>query len=455
MRKRIRLVTWPRLAPLYLLCSLLPLAPAVVLSSEYQRAEEIAPESAVDAPSGLEDILRTRRARPGRAFLLDVLEDATPFWRDSRFELGLRAYDFQREDGIEPIGEATAIGTELLFQSGKWRDQLSTVISWHTSFGVDAAESLGNTGLLAPDQSDLSVISRAYLQYDVGSTTSIRLYRQDFNMPYMNRQDSRMIPNTHEAYVVRYPGEKLQLLAGHVTKMKQRDSEEFLTMGEVAGVAGSNAGTSVVGARLTVTDGTNVGAVVQHTHDLFTTTFGEVTFRRTLTEDWGMQLGAQYTYQASTGDALLGRFDTHTWGLRSKISYGGAVLTAAYTETGDDEIRKPFGGTPGFTSGMLFDFDRRNEQAFRAGLSFNFWRFGRPGIGIIANYTKGRNAESADGVALPDAEEFEVTADFRPPEGLLEGFWLRIRYSDGDRGLPEADRHDVRVTLNYTLGLLQ
>jgi hypothetical protein len=113
------------------------------------------------------------------------------------------------------------------------------------------------------------------------------------------------------------------------------------------------------------------------------------------------------------------------------------------------------GGTPGFTSDMLFDFDRRNEQAFRAGLSFNLWRFGRSGIGIIANYTKGRNAESADGVALPDAEEFEVTADFRPPEGLLEGFWLRIRYSDGDRGLPEADRRDVRVILNYTLGLLQ
>ena len=429
--------------------------PVVGMSAEYQRAEEIAPESAVDAPAGLEDIQRTPRQRPVRGLLLNVLDDAPPFWRDSSFELRIRAYDFQREDGIELIAEATALGTELEFQSGKWQDRISTVLSWHTSSGIDAPDSLGGTGLLEPDQSDISVISRAYLQYDAGATSIFRLYRQDFNMPYINRQDSRMIPNTHEAYVAMYPGESLQWVLGHVTKMKKQDSEEFVPMAEVAGVDGSDTGTSVVGARLTIDTDTNVGVVIQHTDDLFTTAFGEATFRRTLTEKWGLQLGAQYTHQASTGDELLGPFDTYSWGLRSKISYGGAVLTAAYTRTGDDEIRKPFGGTPGFTSSMLFDFDRRNEEAYRFGLSFNLARIGRPGFGIVADYTMGRDAESADGAALPDAKEFAVTADMRPPEGLLKGLWLRVRYSDGDRGSPSADRRDLRVILNYTLGLLQ
>jgi hypothetical protein len=103
---------------------------------------------------------------------------------------------------------------------------------------------------------------------------------------------------------------------------------------------------------------------------------------------------------------------------------------------------------------MLYDFDRRKEEAFRLGLSFNFARLGRPGLAIIANYTNGRNAESADGGALPDAEEFAVTADFRPQKGLLKGLWLRVRYADGDRGSPQADRRDIRVILNYTFGLL-
>ena len=434
---------------------LILMLPATALSTEYQRAEEIAPESAADAPAGLEDIERVPRVRPVRTLLRDVLKDAPPFWRDSSFELGIRGYDFQRENGIEPIAETTAVGTELAFRSGKWQDRVSTVISWHTSNGVDAPETRGGTGVLAPDQSDLSVVSRAYLQYDAGSTASLRLYRQDFNMPYINRQDSRMIPNTHEAYVVRYPGETFQWIAGHITNMKQRDSEKFLPMGEVAGVEGNNAGTSVLGGRLTIDDGINIGALIQHTNDLFTTVFTEATFRRTLTEDWGVQLGAQYTNQASAGDELLGRFDTYTWGLRNKISFRGAILTAAYTRTGDDEIRKPFGGTPGFTSSMLYDFDRRKEEAFRLGLSFNFARLGRPGLAIIADYTNGRNAESADGAVLPDAEVFAVTADFRPQQGLLKGLWLRVRYADGRRGSPLADRRDVRVILNYTLGLLQ
>ena len=206
---------------------------------------------------------------------------------------------------------------------------------------------------------------------------------------------------------------------------------------------------------LKIDNGITIGAVIQHTNDLFTTAFSEATLRRTLSEDWGMQLGAQYTYQASAGDDLLGRFDTYTWGLRNKISFRGAILTAAYTRTGDEEIRKPFGGTPGFTSSMLYDFDRRKEEAFRLGLSFNFARLGRPGLAIIANYTNGWNAESADGAVLPDAEEFAITADFRPQQGLLKGLWLRVRYADGDRGSPLADRRDVRVILNYTLGLLQ
>ena len=68
----------------------------------------------------------------------------------------------------------------------------------------------------------------------------------------------------------------------------------------------------------------------------------------------------------------------------------------------------------------------------------------------MANCTKGWSADSADGRALPNAEEFELTADFRPPKGLLEGLWLRVRYADGDRGSTELDRQDLRIILNYT-----
>ena len=434
---------------------LLGLSTTDVFAAEYQALENIAAESAEQSLTSIQAIDETPESLVRRGLLRGVLADASPFFRDSSLEFDMRLYDLARDDGIEPIADGTAIGTELTHSSGKWRDRISTVVTWHTSFGADAEDNFGGTILLGEDQSDLSVISRAWLQYDLGTTASLRLYRQDFDMPYINRKDSRMIPITHEAYMLRFPGERLQWVFGQVTKMKSRDSEDFVPMGEIAGVEGSSVGTTVAGLRYDLSDRTTLSALVQHTNDLFTTAFSEASFKRTLNENWGLQLAAQLTNQWSTGEELLGDFSTYSWGLRSKVSFRGAILTAAYTNTGSAVIRSPFGGKPGFTSSMLYDFDRPREQGFRLGLSQNFARFGMPGASLIVNYTKGRNAETDDGMALADADEIAITADFRPKKGFLKGLWLRVRYAEGDRGSPVADRREVRIILNYSLEVFQ
>lgn len=421
------------------------------LAIEYQKVENIAPESAEESPVGLQEADKMRVWLPRRRILRGALADASPFFGDSTLYLGIRAYDFQREDGTESIAEAFAVGTELTYRSGEWRERLSTVVSWHTSFEVDAPEGSGDTGLLGPGQTDLSVLSRAWLQVGLTDNLALRLYRQDFNMPYLNRRDSRMIPVTYEAYVLRYPGQKLQWIAGQVTKIKRRDSEEFIPMGEAAGAEGSDAGTTIAVARWNFASKSSLSGLVQHTRDLFTTSFLEGVVPRTFNEDWGMQLAAQLTNQWSTGDELLGGFSTYNWGLRGKVSFRGAILMAAYTGTGDARIRKPYGGTPSYNSTMLYDFDRADEDAFQIGLSWNLKRFGLPGISIVGNYTQGRNARSDDGTPLRDTDVFSATVDFRPTRSFLEGLWFRIRYAEQDRGSPEEDRREVRVIVNYSL----
>ena len=422
--------------------------------AEYQQAENLAPESAEAAPVSLDAIHEALKKGPMRRILRERLAEAPPFWRDASLDLGVRIYDFRRDDGIETIADSLAAGTELTFSSGKWRERLSTVVTWHTSFGIDTSGGSANSGLLGEGESDLSVISRAYLQYEFGEVLSTRLYRQDFNMPYINRQDIRMIPNTHEAYVLRYSRKRLQWLAGHVTKIKKRDSEDFVPMAEAAGVDGDDTGTSVVVGRYTFADKSLLGVVFQHTDDLFSTAYSEGSVRRTLSENWGLQLGAQLTNQWSVGGEKLGDFSTYTWGLRGMLSYRGAVLTTVYTKTGDAAIRKPFGGTPGFTSSMIFDFDRANEEAWRIGLSQNFAKHGLPGVSLIVNYTESRNSTTDIGELLPDADELDITVDFRPEKGFFKGLWLRVRYSDANRGSPMADREDWRIILNYGIGAL-
>ena len=131
------------------------------------------------------------------------------------------------------------------------------------------------------------------------------------------------------------------------------------------------------------------------------------------------------------------------------------IVTYIARDDKDAALRKPFGGTPGFTSSMIFDFDRAGEKAWRLGLSQNFASFGAPGISLVVNYTDGHDAISSDGSALMDEKEFDVTLDFRPQGGLFEGFWLRIRKGEGDRGGDGRDRNDLRIILNFNMDLLR
>ncbi len=116
---------------------------ASIHAAEYQLVENLAAESAEEASIGLQDIDKVPEKRPRRHLLHDALANTPPFWRDSSLDFGLRVYDLERENGLESIAEASAVGTELTFRSGKWRDRLSTVVSWHTSFAIDAPEGLG------------------------------------------------------------------------------------------------------------------------------------------------------------------------------------------------------------------------------------------------------------------------------------------------------------------------
>jgi len=97
---------------------------AATHSAEYQRVENLAAESAEEASIGLQDIDKVPEKRPRRQLLHDALAGAPPFWRDGSLDFGLRVHDPERETGLVSIAEASAVGTELTFRSGKWRDRL-------------------------------------------------------------------------------------------------------------------------------------------------------------------------------------------------------------------------------------------------------------------------------------------------------------------------------------------
>ncbi len=434
-----------------LIAGLLLLTPVGVQATEYQASEQVAAESAEESSVGFERIDERFRLGPARKVLRDIFSKAPPYWRDTTASFKLRTFDFRRDDGGVGVRDALATGFELGIESGKWREAFSFSVAWHTSFGLRNPVGKGNTGVLLPDQSDISVISRAFGQWSFSEVTRARVFRQDFNMPYINRQDSRMIPTTHEAYVLEHLGERFQGVVGHVTKVKVRDSDEFVPMAEQAGVEGSNNGTSILGLQYRWPAGLKLAAMFQHTQDLFGTRYLEASYRRTLDDRWGLQLAAQISQQGSVGAELLGDFDTYAWGLRGRVSYRGAILTLAATRSGSAQISSPFGGSPGYTEPMVGDFDRAREEAIRVGISQNFAPRGLRGLSATVNYTAGRNGRLDDGTRLGAADELDVTIDFRPEDGILEGLWFRLRWGEWDRGNAFPKRRDVRFIINYSL----
>ena len=58
------------------------------------------------------------------------------------------------------------------------------------------------------------------------------------------------------------------------------------------------------------------------------------------------------------------------------------------------------------------------------------------------------------GADLPDRTEYNLTVDYKPPLGLLQGLWLRLRYAQLDiEGDGETVR-DIRIIMNYDFPIL-
>jgi len=92
------------------------------------------------------------------------------------------------------------------------------------------------------------------------------------------------------------------------------------------------------------------------------------------------------------------------------------------------------------------------------GLSYNTDFFSSLGLSSYINIARGVDAKlPLTGADLPNLNEYDITVDYKPPEGLLEGLWLRARAAflniDGD-GENRTSVKDYRFIINYSIPLL-
>ena len=434
------------------------IAPQLSWGVEYLRDEEPYPDSVEELHGPLaqafEKVLPQRPLFPRLRNILRNLPD--PF-RDSHFDLNVRTHYFNRENTNNSHNEAWAMGGSLAYQSGWYRDLLSLGGEVFTSQKFYGLRSRDGTLLLRPRQLGYTVLGRAYgkLKYK-GQEAS--LYRQYYNLPYVNKQKNRMTPSTFEGYSLRGQLAPFRYIAGYISRIKRRDSSTFVSMSEAAGVQKNRKrGLILAGAVYEPTDDFRAGAITYFVPDVFNTVYAGTEYTWSVTNELGMQLSAQFTDQRSVGAELLGlAFATQTGGTQAALSYRNIILRSAFSITADGaKVRNPYGGYPGYVSLMISNFNRADEKAWLIGLSYDCKRIGLPGLSFYTNYAQGYDARNAtSNESLPDEEEFDITFDYRVEDGPLRGLWFRSRWAYFDFASGGGSRHNVRLIVNYDLSIL-
>jgi hypothetical protein len=373
---------------------------------------------------------------------------------ETQFKFNVRSMYFDRDkyDGSE--SEAFALGGWAGMKTGYFFDHLAFGVTGYTSQRLHGDEDKDGTLILGPGQSGYEVLGELYADILFAKDLNLYVGRKEYETPFINKNDSRMTPNTFEAIVLQgktklgSEGATLNYGVGYFDSIKDRNSDEFVSMSVDAG-SEVERGVYTAGALYKKGD-FSIGAIDYLSPDIINIAYAEAKLQVTLADNLKPRFAVQYVDQRSVGDDLL--LDSGTtanqFGVKAELPVGDALFTVAYTNVGGDTATQtPWSGYPGYTAVQVEDFNRDGESAimFRAGYDFPWLK----GLSAYSLWVHGLDPDPANQYAR---DEYDFNLQWAPPEGKLKGLSIRLRYAFVDeRGGTGDDLTDFRVIFNYGL----
>ena len=435
-------------------CTLALLATASSFAGERELEDAPPPTSIEEIEASLEQAYPEPKVRPSLfPWVRRQVQRLPRFLEDSQLQLRYRTYYLRQDRVNDVLSEAWAMGGSLYYRSGWVKDLFSVELEGFTSQPIVAPNSRDGTFLLNRGQDGFSVlgVANGKLRYRDYVLTG---FRQTLDLPYLNRQDNRMVPNTFEAAKLAKEKGPLRFAAGYAWNFKGRNDDDFESLSNRVGVSKDRG--AAFGALLWKPSETlHIGASGFVVPDLFATVYSEAHYDPPLTDVVGLRLDAQFTHQHSVGKELLagGSFDTWNFGLRTSVSRGGALLRLAFVVTDDERrIQSFYGSNPSYVNLMQRTFNRADEKGFLISLAYDFSKLGIANLKAVANFAQGWDAKVAG--RRRDTREFDCTIDYRVGRGRFESLWLRLRGSWHDEDATPQDGTDFRVILRYELPVI-
>jgi hypothetical protein len=438
---------------------------AICLGSRAAQAQTTPPSS--DAAPASTDSANPTSTEQGQTLLDNtfetpnreetVQEKRRQAFEDTAFYGELRSFYMDSNNLNGTQNEAWAIGGSGGLKTGYFRDLFAFGATAYTSQRISGPDDKDGTQLLAPGQHGYSVIGEAYAEVLLSEGIQGSVGLRGYDTPFISRNDSRMTPNTFEAAVVQgalggtdgAPGWRFG--GGYFEKIKERDSENFVSMAEAAGApAGVSRGVSVAGAQYK-SGNLTIGGVEYYSQDIIDIGYVEVKDAFPLTNKLRLQVAAQYVDQHSVGDDLLmgHHFGAQQYGLKAELAFYGALLTTAYTASGRDNtitLQSPWSAYPGYTAVQVQNFNRSGEEAWMLRAAYNF-----PMLKNLSAYALYVHGSRPDVINQYAQNEYDVNLKWNATSGRLKGLTLLARYGHvAQAGPDELHTNQIRLVVYYT-----
>ncbi len=284
---------------------------------------------------------------------------ALPVYADAEnegFSGNLRAGYISSEDDMGIRTKSSAIGGKFGYVSPQWSG---------LNFGatVYATEELGKDdegSFFGADGDGYSILGEAYLQAALGNT-AIKGGRFEYDSPYADTDDIRMIPNTFQGVVISNTSlADTTIHAGHLTKWAGVDTGEPEKFRHLTNYEGVN----FIGAEYEGFDSVALQAWYYDAED-----FAQLSYLEAIYSAGNVEMGLQYADQNDDSSDNSGP-DGDTYGIYGSVSVADFTLTAAYNDV-DGTVSNGFGGGPFFTSADDLTIDGTEDQdALALGIEF-------------------------------------------------------------------------------------
>lgn len=235
----------------------------------------------------------------------------------------------------EKVAESSAVGGKLGYLTPQWQhfSAAATLYSTHELFSNENGDFFGSNG------ESYTILGEAYLQTAVNQTI-IKVGRFEFDSPYADTDDIRIIPNTFSGISLSNTAfENTTLSLTHVNKWSGFDSEQPENFTDI----NAHNGFTIMGAVYEGIDNTVLQAWYYHGADFLSLFYSEAIY-----EIDNFSLAVQFGKQVDQTDNYSG-VDGSVYGLMASYTINNFTFNAAYNDVSGSVING-FGGGPFYTS---------------------------------------------------------------------------------------------------------